>query len=38
MRSVRSMTMRAAPDSRELSLARSFALEVLNYLARTGRT
>jgi TrmH family RNA methyltransferase len=38
MRTVRSMTMRAAPDSRELSLARSIALEVLNYLARTGRT
>lgn len=38
MRSVRSMTMRAAPDSRELSLARSIALEVLNYLARTGRS
>jgi hypothetical protein len=32
------MTMRAEPDSRELSLARSIALEVLNYLARTGRT
>ena len=38
MRTVRSMTARAAPDSRELSLARSIALEVLNYLARTGRT
>jgi TrmH family RNA methyltransferase len=38
MRSVRSMTVRAGPDSRELSLARSIALEVLNYLARTGRT
>jgi TrmH family RNA methyltransferase len=37
MRSVRSMTVRAGPDSRELSLARSIALEVLNYLARTGR-
>lgn len=38
MRSVRSMTVRAGPDSRELSLARSIALEVLNYLARTGRS
>jgi TrmH family RNA methyltransferase len=38
MRSVRSMTVRAGPDSRELSLARSIALEVINYLARTGRT
>ncbi len=38
MRTVRLMTARAAPDSRELSLARSIALEVLNYLARTGRT
>jgi TrmH family RNA methyltransferase len=38
MRSVRSLTVRAGPDSRELSLARSIALEVLNYLARTGRT
>jgi TrmH family RNA methyltransferase len=38
MRTVRSMTMRANPDSRELSLARSIALEVLNYLARTSRT
>jgi TrmH family RNA methyltransferase len=38
MRSVRSMTVRANPDSRELSLARSIAFEVLNYLARTGRT
>jgi TrmH family RNA methyltransferase len=38
MRTVRSMTVRAAPDSRELSLARSIALEVVNYLARTGRT
>jgi tRNA C32,U32 (ribose-2'-O)-methylase TrmJ len=35
MRSVRSMTVRAGPDSRELSLARSIALEVLNFLART---
>ncbi len=38
MRTVRAMTFRAGPDSRELSLARSIALEVLNYLARTGRS
>jgi TrmH family RNA methyltransferase len=38
MRTVRSLTMRASPDARELSLARSIALEVLNYLARTSRT
>jgi TrmH family RNA methyltransferase len=38
MRTVRSLTMRASPDARELSLARSMALEVLNYLARTNRT
>jgi TrmH family RNA methyltransferase len=38
MRTLRSMTMRASPDARELSLARSIALEVLNYLARTSRT
>jgi TrmH family RNA methyltransferase len=38
MRTIRSMTMRAAPDSRELSLARSIALEVRHLLWRTGRT
>jgi TrmH family RNA methyltransferase len=37
MRTVRALTMRAGPDSRELSLLRSMSLEVLNYLARTGR-
>jgi TrmH family RNA methyltransferase len=37
MRTVRALTMRAAPDSRELSLMRSVALEVLHYLDRTGR-
>jgi TrmH family RNA methyltransferase len=37
MRTVRSMTLRAEPDSRELSLVRSIALEVRNFLARTGR-
>lgn len=38
MRTFRSLTLRAEPDARELSLLRSMALEVLNYLARTGRT
>jgi TrmH family RNA methyltransferase len=38
MRSVRALTVRAAPDSRELSFLRSMALEVINFLARTGRT
>jgi TrmH family RNA methyltransferase len=37
MRTIRSLTVRAAPDSRELSLARSIALEVVNFLARTDR-
>jgi TrmH family RNA methyltransferase len=35
MRSLRSIVLRAGPDSRELSLLRSMALEVLNYLRRT---
>jgi TrmH family RNA methyltransferase len=38
MRSLRSIMFRAGPDSRELSLVRSMTLEVINYLARTGRT
>ncbi len=37
MRTLRSLTYRAAPDARELSLIRAMALEVLNYLRRTGR-
>ena len=37
MRTVRSLTFRAAPDARELSLIRAMALEVVNYLDRTGR-
>jgi len=37
MRTVRALTLRAGPDSRELSLLRSIALEVMNFLARTGR-
>ena len=35
MRTLRSLTVRAAPDSRELSLLRSIALEVINYLGRS---
>ncbi|HET7632946.1 MAG TPA: TrmJ/YjtD family RNA methyltransferase [Gemmatimonadaceae bacterium] len=38
MRTVRSLTFRAAPDARELSLVRAMALEVVNYLARLRRT
>ena len=34
MRSLRSIVLRGGPDSRELSLLRSMALEVLNYLRR----
>lgn len=34
MRTVRSLTARAAPDARELSLLRAMALEVRNYMER----
>ena len=34
MRSLRAITTRAAPDSRELSLLRAMAYEVINYVAR----
>jgi TrmH family RNA methyltransferase len=37
MRSIRTLTFRAAPDSRELSLLRATALEVVRFLERTGR-
>ena len=37
MRSIRGLTFRAAPDSRELSLLRATALEVVRFLERTGR-
>ena len=37
MRSIRTLTYRAAPDSRELSLLRATALEVVRFLERTGR-
>jgi TrmH family RNA methyltransferase len=40
MRTVRSLTARAAPDARELSLLRAMALEIRNYMerVRAGRT
>ena len=37
LRSLRSLTFRAAPDARELSFMRSVAFEVVRYLERTGR-
>jgi tRNA/rRNA methyltransferase/tRNA (cytidine32/uridine32-2'-O)-methyltransferase len=37
MRTLRSLTFRAAPNARELSLIRAMALEVRNYLRRSGR-
>jgi tRNA/rRNA methyltransferase/tRNA (cytidine32/uridine32-2'-O)-methyltransferase len=37
MRTLRSVTFRANPDARELSLMRATWLEVINYLQRTGR-
>lgn len=37
MRTLRSLTFRAAPDARELSLVRAMSLEIINYLHRTGR-
>jgi TrmH family RNA methyltransferase len=36
MRSLRSLTFRAAPDDRELSLLRAVALEIVRFLERTG--
>lgn len=38
MRTVRSLTYRAEPDARELSLIRAMAIEVVKYLERTGRS
>jgi len=38
MRTLRSLTFRAAPNARELSLIRAMALEVRNYLNRERRT
>lgn len=37
MRTLRSLTFRAAPDAREISLMRAMAIEVVRYLERTGR-
>jgi hypothetical protein len=34
MRTVRSLTGRALPDTRELSLLRAMALEVVNFIGR----
>ena len=34
MRTVRSLTARAAPDARELSLIRAMAIEVIRYMER----
>ena len=36
MRTVRSLTVRAAPDAREISLIRAMAIEVLRFLERKG--
>lgn len=36
MRTLRSLTFRAAPNARELSLLRAMVMEVRNYLKRTG--
>ena len=36
MRTVRSLTVRAAPDAREVSLIRAMAIEVLRFLERNG--
>jgi TrmH family RNA methyltransferase len=37
MRTLRSLTFRAAPNARELSLIRAMAIEVVNYLNRTDK-
>jgi TrmH family RNA methyltransferase len=36
MRTVRSLTVRASPDARELSLVRAMAIEVIRYMERQG--
>ena len=38
MRSLRSLTFRASPNARELTLLRAMSIEVVRYLERTGRT
>ena len=37
MRSIRTLTFRAGPDAREISLLRAIALEIVRFLERTGR-
>jgi tRNA/rRNA methyltransferase/tRNA (cytidine32/uridine32-2'-O)-methyltransferase len=37
MRTLRSLTFRAAPNARELSLVRAMTIEVVNYLNRIGK-
>ena len=37
MRSLRTLTFRAEPDDRELSLLRAISLEIVRFLERTGR-
>jgi len=37
MRTLRSLTFRAAPNTRELSLIRAMAIEVVNFINRTRR-
>ena len=37
MRTLRSLTFRAAPNARELSLMRAMAIEVINYINRTRK-
>jgi TrmH family RNA methyltransferase len=37
MRTLRSLTLRAAPDARELSLVRAMALEIVNFIERRSR-
>jgi TrmH family RNA methyltransferase len=37
MRTLRSLSFRAAPNARELSLVRAMAIEVVNYIERTRR-
>ncbi|HEY4215696.1 MAG TPA: TrmH family RNA methyltransferase [Gemmatimonadaceae bacterium] len=38
MRTLRALTFRAAPNAREISLLRALALEVVNYINRTGKS
>jgi tRNA/rRNA methyltransferase/tRNA (cytidine32/uridine32-2'-O)-methyltransferase len=38
LRTLRSLSFRAAPDAREITLLRAIALEVVRYLERTRST